>query len=107
MGITTLNKLIGTDEFKTQSFISVDETNACLENCAKIEEQCGTVINLFSKLLNLLGFSSAITQCPLTYYNCTTNINIKDKLLSGYYSGQTLTDGVSSFSILKNCFKIN
>lgn len=95
MGLTTLNELIGTEDFKSQQFVGVNETNACLDNCNKIEEACGTIVNLFSSLLNLLGFSSEITQCPLTYYNCTSNINVTDKLLSGYYSGQTLGDGVS------------
>lgn len=95
MGLTTLNELIGTVEFDNQTFIGENETNACdASNCNLVTIQCSTLVSIFSSLLSLIGFESAITTCPLTYYNCTDNILILDKLLSGFYTGQELADGV-------------
>jgi hypothetical protein len=40
-----------------------------------------------------LDFKTPIS-CPLRYYNCTgTNIALKDKLVSGFFGGQTLENG--------------
>ena len=96
MGTTTLNELIGTEQFNMQTFIGENETNACdASNCNLVTIECSTLVSIFSALLGAIGFQSSITTCPLTYYNCTDNILILDKLLSGFYTGQELTDGVS------------
>ena len=95
MGLTTINELIGTDNFTTLPIISESETNVCLENCELVSEECTTLVSIFSNLLSLIGYTSVITSCPLQYYKCENNINILDKLLSGYVSGQSLDDGVS------------
>ena len=100
MGMTTINRLIGTPQFETnQPIISKDEPNACLENCQLVSAECSTFAGIFNNILGKLGYDSAITRCPLTYYNCTNNINILDKLLSGYYTGQALEDKVKHFYI--------
>lgn len=92
-GITTLNELIGTPQFDNLPIISITEPNACNENCTLISEECGTLVTILSGLINALGFSNSLTQCPLTYYDCSGNIMILDQFLSGYYTGQELSDG--------------
>ncbi len=100
MGMTTINRLISTPEFQTnQQIISMEESNACLENCQLVSEECSTFVSVLNSLLSTFGYKTAITNCPLTYYNCTNNINILDKLLSGYYTGQALADKVTYFFI--------
>ncbi len=103
MGITTINKLIGTPQFQTnQQFIGPNEENACIENCQLVTEPCTLFVSIFSSILaNIFGVRPAIASCPLTYYNCSNNINILDKLLSGYYGGQTLEDNVKFLFLLQ------
>ena len=93
--LTQLNELIGTVEFNNQAFVSPTEINACNGNCNLISVPCSTLAKILSSLLSFAGYQSTITSCPLQYFNCTNNIGILDKLLSGYYTGQALTDGVS------------
>lgn len=45
-------------------------------------------------MINKLNLAGSYVQCPLKYFNCTNNILILDALVSGYYTGSELQDGI-------------
>ncbi len=97
MGKTVINSDIGTDAFKNYSKVALNDTNLCSddkENCKLVEEKCSFWVNLLAALLNSIGYGAQFVKCPLQYYKCQNNIVMLSKLLSGYYSGQKLPNGV-------------
>lgn len=101
MGMKSINEAIGTPELSNQPIIGEDEEDACLTNCELVSEECDTFVSLLSDAIKLVGYETELTKCPLTYYSCKNNINILDKLLSGFYTGQELQDGVKHiFSLI-------
>lgn len=90
---------IGTDAFNSLP-TSVNDADPCIddtinggEKCTLIEEKCGFWATVFATLVNGLGLGGEYVDCPLKYYNCTDNILILDKLVSGFYTGQETNDG--------------
>lgn len=69
------------------------DSNSTLAGCVLMTEECSTMVNMFVTLLNYIGLTGTMAQCPLEYFKCSGNLLILDKLVSGYYTGQKLPDG--------------
>jgi hypothetical protein len=84
MGLSEINKLIGTPDFNKQPIIDSKEI-ACNNNCTLVTKKCTFDLNiLISFLKKIDAISTTDIRCPIQYYVCQDNIVIKDKLLSGY-----------------------
>jgi hypothetical protein len=96
MGNKKVQDLIGStafNNFPTSSNIDIVCDNSTIK-CQLITEQCGVTASVASFVLNNLGLTGSFVKCPLQYYNCTNNVIVLDKLVSGYYTGQETNDGV-------------
>jgi hypothetical protein len=65
--------------------VSENETS-CVSNCTRIEIKCSSVLREIILLLN------SLIKCPLEIFKCTGNLVAKNRLISGYYSGQNVTN---------------
>ncbi len=92
MGKTWINKEIGNSKFSSVPIVNKTEKSVCINNCTITTVKCGSFVDLFINMMDLIGFGSVI-KCPFKFYNCSGNIKTLDKLVSGYYSGQKLEDG--------------
>ena len=96
MGNNDINYDIGHSSFMKLKFKSVINRNdnlTCNNNCNLTTVECNTFVTLFVKFLKANGLISFNIDCPLKYYVCRDNIMVNDKLLSGYYGEQELSDG--------------
>ena len=97
MGNTNVLQLkIGTQEFMNEPIVTENSTDLCSDTdskCILKKEECGYWVNLFASFINALGLGGSSIKCPLEYYECKDNILMLDKLLSGYYSGQSVPSG--------------
>jgi hypothetical protein len=94
MGNRQINTLIGTSDFSTLKIVNQTDNVTCYDNCTRFESGCGIVSTLLIGFVNLLPISKPPgLQCPLVYYKCSQNIAVLDKLVSGFYSNQKLSDG--------------
>lgn len=77
-------KAIGTREFDKQLIAGPTEVT-CKSNCTLIKVNCTTTVQKFA------GFMGV--ECPMTYFKCSKNVIMLNKLVSGYYTNQELPDG--------------
>jgi hypothetical protein len=92
----SINSAIGTVNFLTANpVVAQTDSNLCDNSCELVTTQCGIFFPLLSSLITALGIANASPTftCPIMYYKCANNILVNDKLLSGYYTGQKLSDG--------------
>ena len=93
MGKNDINYDIGKSNFSQQPIVNQNDTDVCANNCTLQIIECDTLLSIITKLINLAGLKLSIVSCPLTYYKCSSNINLLSKLVSGYYGGQKLQNG--------------
>jgi hypothetical protein len=93
MGNTNeINTEIGTNDLFKRLFATQKDNQTCFDNCTIVDVKCGTFVSLMSKLFKEIGFDTSFS-CPLKYFKCSGNVALKDRLISGFYSDQKLTDG--------------
>jgi von Willebrand factor A domain-containing protein 7 len=92
MGNTKINDLIGRAAFYNQQFANLSDNITCANNCTIIQVNCTSDLSSFNSLLEAIGVNLSI-DCPLKFYNCSNNILVLNKLVSGFYSNQRLSDG--------------
>ena len=92
-GNTNINDKIGTAAFDSLLILNTTEANPCVNNCTQISVACSTFLDFFNAIYKLV-FSKSFSSCPVIYYKCYGNL-ATNKLVSGYYGGQKLTDGTS------------
>jgi len=95
MNMTTINSKIGWENFSSSNPPFIDNTtSACNTSCTITQMGCGKLVTLLISLVQLVGLGKTV-QCPVQYYKCEGNIIALNQLVSGYYSGQHLDNGVS------------
>lgn len=92
IGQTAINTKIGTDMFKLQAIVTPTDPNICKSNCKLVSTPCPSSIKAFTEAMQLLNPDFSFT-CPIEYYMCDGNIVTLNKLASGYYTNQKLSDG--------------
>jgi hypothetical protein len=85
-----INDRIGTRAFFQEPIVSANDMITCIDNCLLIEIEC---VKDGKVLADLLEKFMVPHLCPLRYYNCSGNVFLLNKLLSGFNSGQQLEDG--------------
>lgn len=90
-----LNDLIGKDFNLTRLNLTIvgEKDIACFsEKCTKKVLKC----NHLKGLANLIKYFSMglPMNCPIIYYKCANNVVTRNKLTSGYFTGQRLENGV-------------
>lgn len=93
MGNNQINSDIGTANFANQLVATQSDNLTCVSNCTLSSIQCSTLVNIVVSLIAAAGVNTGPVQCPLQYYRCQGNIVKLDKLVSGYYTNQELSDG--------------
>jgi hypothetical protein len=93
MGMTLMNTAIGTASFNNQPVATLADNVTCVSNCTLIQSQCSSILEGLSAFLEAIGFKYFSLKCPLPYYRCSGNLVQLNKLVSGYYTGQALTNG--------------
>jgi hypothetical protein len=98
-GAKDIKKNIGTAQFNKEKMVTINDSMICSDfnstrqTCRLVQENCTTLVSVFGSLLDFIGLKGTLANCPLEYFNCTDNLIILDKLVSGYYSGQRLPNG--------------
>jgi len=93
MGNLKINKHIGTSHFEKEHIIVLEDKDACISNCQEEVVSCDSFYQYLSDVIDSTDYKSKIMQCPFKYYKCKENIEIKDKLLTGYFDKQRLKNG--------------
>ncbi|RNA41114.1 von Willebrand factor A domain-containing 7 [Brachionus plicatilis] len=91
--VDRINRAIGTQDLYSMPIADEKDAETCLSNCELIETPCSTFTQSVIDFLKLLELTSALFECPIRYYKCKSNLAEFDKLVSGYYTGQKLSDG--------------
>lgn len=102
--VQSINTLIGTTAFNTQSIATMADNVTCVSNCTLVESKCSFLLQLLVRFLEKINFHSFPIKCPVPYYKCSGNLLTLDKLVSGFYSGQKLPDG-SAYTKPTNGYK--
>lgn len=88
-----INMAIGKDSLFSMPIADDQDNETCISNCQLVTTPCSNLIRSIIDFLKLLKLTSSIFECPIKYYKCKTNLVEFDKLVSGYYTGQQLSDG--------------
>lgn len=97
MGNRNINTGIGSIEFERQARVGSGDRNLCLSNCQLVRIECANGLKRLANVLRTIkSATSRVIKCPIEYYKCDKgNIGVLNKLLSGFYTTQKLSDGTS------------
>jgi hypothetical protein len=91
--VDKINTQIGNESFNYQPVATQSDNLTCVSNCTLVNVTCTTLVNIVVDLIRLVGIKNVPFTCPIQYYVCKGNVVKLDKLVSGYYVGQALSDG--------------
>jgi hypothetical protein len=87
--VQAINSAIGTTGFASQAIATVADNITCVSNCTLIQSSCSLFLQGLSSFLMLINVRSSLLSCPTTYYKCSGNLAVLDKLVTGYYTGES------------------